>query len=133
MLLHKMVSLILTLFFSSILRQFEYFLGKADVMAVLVEVAGVNINATDVGGNTPLHDAVSRGISNKLCNIHIKYFGHRNNNVPEPNAYCLTMWAANVLNLNAGNSEVAVILMSVPNINLNVKNRSGKTAEQLAR
>ena len=41
-------------------------------MAVLVEAPGVNINATDRNGDTPLHDAISGGISNKwelLSNI----------------------------------------------------------------
>ena len=58
------------------LRQL-YHLGKPEVMAVLVEVPGVNINATDRGGNTPLHIAVSRGISKD--NFHVEYFGNRMN------------------------------------------------------
>ena len=32
-------------------------------MTVLVEVPGVNVNATDRNGNTPLHIAVSRGMN----------------------------------------------------------------------
>ena len=32
-------------------------------MAVLVEVPGVNVNATDVCGNTPLHLAIAKGTS----------------------------------------------------------------------
>ena len=32
-------------------------------MAVLVVVPGVNVNAKDASGNTPLHLAISKGIS----------------------------------------------------------------------
>ena len=32
-------------------------------MAVLVGALGVNVNATDASGNTPLHLAVANGIS----------------------------------------------------------------------
>ena len=37
--------------------------GEAGVMAVLVGVPGVNVNATDASGNTPLHLAIVKGIS----------------------------------------------------------------------
>ena len=58
--LHSMLLQIMVSFCSK-KRQSTWISGEAGVMAVLVGVPGVNVNATDAFGNTPLHLAIAKG------------------------------------------------------------------------
>ena len=59
--LHSMLLQIMVWFCSKKVKR--RYLGEAGAMAVLVGAPGVNVNATDASGNTPLHLAVANGTS----------------------------------------------------------------------
>ena len=89
---------------------FSYiFEGNSEVMAALTAVPGVNLAIQNNAGNTSLHIAAEWGI---ICSPTISYSSQH---------------------ICEGKAEVMGLLMKAPGANLAVKNKDGKTAEQLAR
>ena len=123
-----------------------------------MKIPGININAADKDGNTPLHVAAEKGIT---WSTRISFFTICEGNfdvmavlaaVPGVNLAAknqagntpihvaaqegIIWWSTSWLlfyTFHKGNSDVMALLMTAPGANLAMENDDGKTVEQLAR